>query len=669
MPLSLETSVASSTMPRSPFMLPELDRLIASHLDQDALANASRVCRLWHSIFNPILWKQLSLKHIVDDDDYDEDFNFVSRVTPQSPLLSPPSSCSSTWSAMSMGSPASPTSPVSASFPRLSLLQQAFIHSSRNKVLKGLLRHGHLVHELKATGITDQEMAVIGILCTHLRVLEMIGGRYTAEDLTSLFKLRRDTIQVVRFRSCVQLRDIFQPMRQLSNLREFELYGSFVGNTITSPYFFDRDLFPMLQACPQLRSILIEQVYIVDQNVDQGGSGWDGGGGSNEIPHQNQASDMIMMTAATAQSSSSLALSLAQTSMLSAQLRSSPIGQPMRNNPRIYSTPTSSLKSLTLDCGDIPDSVINALLSRCPLLESLSLGWSRNLSDATLLLLHRFCPNLTEISLYRCDELSSDGYKALFRNYPNLSSIDLDGNVLSDSVLEELSRSCRFLRHLSINSCQNVTDLGIQAILLNCAYLSSFSLRFISGLSSALFDDTTGMPLLPSSKSSPPSPSSSSLSSSPSFVARLMSEPGPYRRWACQETLESLYLPDLTLFNNNLVDIWRRQREIPTNNDRVMLKDDQLIQSRLRELRKLRHLTIGGQGLDLRVALDGLKSPRDLEALRITKLKRTMTCDDAQWLVEQAAPNLKRLAIPVFGNRALMDWMEDRRPGLLSSDK
>ncbi|KAF8929532.1 hypothetical protein BGZ58_008879 [Dissophora ornata] len=599
-------TLSSPQQPRSPFMLPELDQLIASHLDKVTLANASRVCRLWYSIFNPVLWKYLSLQHVSSDDDYDEDFNFISRATPPSSLYSLPSSCSSTWSAMSMNSPTSPASPVNTSssyYLGLTLLQQAFVYSSRNRVLKGLVRQGQWVHELKATGITDQEMALIGVLCPNLRVLELIGGRYTSENLGDLFQKRRDSIQVVRFRSCVLLKDIFQPLRQLVNLREFELYGSFVGNTITSPYFFERDFFPMLQSCPQLRSILIEQVYIVDQ-------------------------------------------------------------QSVRN-PYIYSTATSSLKSLNLDCGDIPDSVIAALLTRCPLLEQLSLDWSRNLTDTTLLSLQRLCPNLTNISLSRCAEISENGFKALFKIFPGLISLDLSNNTISDSVLEELAASCRLLKHLNINYCVDVTDLGVQAVLLNCANLSSFSLRFVPGLSCLLFDDTITT-LLPSTGAS-----GSGLSSSPPTSSTFRLLPYHHRRWACRESLESLHLPDLVQPNSIVLKKWQHHQSLlhPNSNASHAVMADKLLQSRLQYIQNLKHLTIGGNSLDLRVIMDGLEHPRELETLRITKLKRTMTCDDAQWLVEQAAPRLKRLAVPVFGNSRVIEWIDGRRPGLLSFEK
>ncbi|OAQ24530.1 RNI-like protein [Linnemannia elongata AG-77] len=712
---------------RSPFMLPELDRLIASHLDRPTLASATRVSKQWHSIFTPFLWKRLSLQHLSeDDDDSDEDFGFFSYSSrsgsPRSSgLPSLPSSCSSNWSSLSTSSPtavpcsigvicaSSPTFPASLSTtsgttantdatigPKLTLAQHAFLNSSRNKALKGLRHFGPLVHELTATGITDQEMGVISVLCTNLRVLELIGGRYSVENLTELFQRRQGSIQTVRFRSCVLLKDIFRPMIHLSNLREFELYGSFVGNTITSPYFFERDLIPMLGACPRLRSILLEKVYIVDQQIEHGGwdtgGGWGGGGsgrgggalslsvnaGGQSSNHDGTISiPASLLTAqqesATATATPSLSLSQStSTSLLSAQLKSSAAS----TNANPLRSP-SSLQSFTLDCGEIPESVIMTMLTYTPKLDQLALNWSRELTDFSLSSLQYICPHLTQISLSHSLMVTAEGFMALFRSYPSLVSIDISHNILSDAVLEELARSCRSLRQLNINSCQNVTDLGIQAILLNCAHLASFSLRFITGLSCLLFDDIvttdSSMDLV---TGSPPTSMSFSFSSSPppslSFVSRTRLPSFP-RAWACRETLQALHLPDLVSPNKTILAKYHHQQTLlghRLDSDPLQpLRSDEMIQSRLQQLDKVKHLTIGGHSLDLTVVLDGLHRPYELESLRITKLKRTMTMQDAHWLLDIAAPNLQKFFIPMFGNRSVTEWIEARRPGLLAHEK
>jgi hypothetical protein len=554
-------------------------------------------------------------------------------------------------------------------------------------------------------------MGVISVLCTNLRVLELIGGRYSVDNLTELFQRRQGSIQTVRFRSCVLLQDVFRPLVHLSNLREFELYGSFVGNTITSPYFFERELIPMLGACPRLRSILLEKVYIVDQQIERGGwdtgGGWGGGGGggggyaalsapasAGEQDTNDDASmsmpaslltTQLQQEIATTTTTPSMSPSLS-TSLLSAQLQSTAASTKTNTNQFSRLRSPSSLQSFTLDCGEIPESVIMTMLTYTPKLDQLALNWSRELTDFSLSSLQYICPHLTQLSLSHSMMVTAEGFMAVFRSYPSLISVDIGYNILSDAVLEELARSCRSLRQLNINSCQNVSDLGIQAILLNCTHLESFSLRFITGLSCLLFNDIvttdSSMGLVSGSppsfsklfSSSPPSPFSFSSSppSSLSFASRSRLPFSP-RPWACRETLHTFHLPDLASPNKTTLAKYYHQQTLlghRLDSDPLQpLRSDEMIQSRLQQLDKVKNLTIGGHSLDLTIVLDGLHRPYELESLRITKLKRTMTCQDAQWLVDVAAPNLQKLFIPMFGNRSVTEWIEARRPGLLAHEK
>ncbi|KAF9306562.1 hypothetical protein BGZ74_005139 [Mortierella antarctica] len=651
---------------RSPFMLPELDRHIASHMDKASLACAARVSKLWYDIFSPVLWRHVSLKHLCEDDNYDDEFNFIPWTPSASSPPSLPSSCSSTWSSWSSSSSSPPKSPTSLSQgsssstgitalhnSKLSLVQRAFVHASRNKMLKGLVRHGHHIIELTATGITDQEMAVIRLCCTNLRVLELIGGRYSAENLTDLFTMRRDSIQTVRFRSCVLLKDIFQPLAHLSNLRDFELHGSFVGNTIASPYFFQQDLFPMLRACPLLRSVLIEQVYIIDQHVGQtfdvassqnasgegegGGGGGSGGGGDSPLT----GSELV---------------SSGSTSMLSVHLKAAR-SQPYATVP----SPSSSLKKFSLDCGDIPASVIMAFLATCPQLQELVLDWSRELCDFSLSQLYTKCPRLTKVSLSRCELITEVGLKTLFKSYPNLVTVDLSHNELSDSVLEELARSCRWVQHLSLNHCRNVTDVGIQQLLLSLGSLTYLGLRFIPGLSCLMLDSVLTAGLAP-------------VQASP-LLAYTPSELSTYvpRPWACRDTLESLLLPDLVQPNRAMLEQYHYNLVMSEGLGSVeavgVRESDAIVQKGLSQFTNLRTMVLGGNNMEMRVALSGLPSAHTLESLRITKLKRAMTIEDAEWLIETGFPKLQQLNIPQFGNPQVPEWIRMRQPGLLSTDK
>ncbi|KAG0273668.1 hypothetical protein BGZ96_004716, partial [Linnemannia gamsii] len=366
------------------------------------------------------------------------------------------------------------------------------------------------------------------------------------------------------------------------------------------------------------------------------------------------------------------------TSLLSAQLKSAAASTKTNTNQHSRIRSPSSLQSFTLDCGEIPESVIMTMLTYTPKLDQLALNWSRELTDFSLLSLQYICPHLTQLSLSHSMMVTAEGLMAVFQSYPSLISVDIVENILSDTVLEELARSCRSLRQLNINYCQNITDLGIQAILLNCAHLESFSLRFITGLSCLLFNDivTTDSSMELVSGSPPSFSKSFSFPSSPpsslSFPSRsrLPSSPRP---WACRETLHTFHLPDLVSPNKTTLAKYYHQQTLlgyRLDSDPLQpLRADEMIQSRLQQLEKVKNLTIGGHSLDLTIVLDGLHRPYELESLRITKLKKTMTCLDAQWLVDVAAPNLQKLFIPMFGNRSVTEWIEARRPGLLAHEK
>ncbi|KAF9406818.1 hypothetical protein BGZ94_002948, partial [Podila epigama] len=660
---------------RSPFSLPELDSSIASHMDRQTLACAARVSKLWFAIFSPILWKNVSLKHLTEDDHYDDDFNYIPWSPSNSPPPSPSSFSSASWSSSSSAASSPPKD--SAMFPQtaslasssnssmttlrnsnLNFIQRAFINSSRNKVLRGLVRLGHHVTDLTATGITDQEMAIIRQCCPNLRVLELIGGRYSVEDLTNLFQARRDSIQVVRFRSCVQLKDIFQPLAQLSNLRVFELYGSFVGNTITSPLFFQQDLFPMLRACPQLHTIRIEQVYIIDQQVgqifnlptDESATTGDGGGGGDGSDENTISIESQYLPQAGDEFGG-------HTSTLSANLIGPLLPQPT-------AIPSSSLlRKLALDCGDIPASVIMAFLEKCPMLQDLALDWSRELCDFSVSRLQVKCPRLTRVSLSRCEQITDVGFKTLFKSYPNLVHINLSHNYLSDSVLEELARSCRWVQHLDLSHCHNVTDIGVQQLLMNLKTLSYLNLRFVPGLSHLFFDSvlTANLPPIHTNPLlNPP-------------AQRLGLEAAPSRPWACNISLESLLLPDLVqpirpvLEQYALSQLWMSNIQ---NNDTsnqnatfvISTESDVIIQHGLRQFLGLKALIIGGNNVDIRNALRDLSSSHILSSLRITKSKRAMTIIDAAWLIETAFPKIQQLNIPQFGNPQVTDWIRMVHP-------
>ncbi|KAG0231104.1 hypothetical protein BGW42_000521 [Actinomortierella wolfii] len=666
---TLDNPLPPAGSKRTPFDVTELQALIGSKLDRASLASACAVSRSWYQVYMPILWNSVHFTHDLNDDHYDHLYNpidpparwgYTSSVASSlsssptsSSSSSPPSSFASTPSLLSTTFPVS--SSPSGSPPRGSLSAgDALVHGyhqlnlehttnangrsrsrrrssnnihskiiipfSRNRVLRGLVRNGHWIFHLCASGITDQEMEIIGQHCTNLRELDLQSGRYSAENLTELFQRLKQNLQIVRFQSCVALQDIFKPLECLANLQEIELHGSFVANTITARDFFESYLFPMLRACPSLSSMVIKGVYVIDQYADQAGSQPP----AAYLMHQHGSLDNITPESM-----------VARPEFLTF----------LKNTADRPNYP--QLKHLTLECSDIPDSVILELLIRCPNLERLTLLHSRELSDTTLFLLQYTCPRLRALSLTRAESVTLSGFILLLSAFSGVTELDLSGNMLSDQVLERLSLLTE-LSDLNLEYCEGITDAGIRSVLMQCRRLQSFNFLHITGLSNRLWGD-----LVPTATGDGPG------------VCLPLADQG----WACQDSLQSLHVPELASFGQRqyltpavIASLAPSYRTASAR----FLEENQLIQRRLASLERLSDLTIGGHTLQLRTVLSNRKNPHLLERLHLKRLDKKMTMDDAHWLIHEAAPNLKQLRIPVLGNFVVSSWLNEMRPGLVS---
>ncbi|KAF9163068.1 hypothetical protein DFQ26_002975 [Actinomortierella ambigua] len=642
----------------TPFDISELQELIGNKLDRASLASACAVSKSWHAAYMPILWDSVHFTHDFRDDHYDDEHNIVSpparwgytssvssslSSSPTSSYSSPPSSLSSTPSlSTTFRASVSPlsSSPGSLITGDASLhgYQQLGVHAdgsrrrrssrashskivipfSQNRVLRGLVRNGQWISHLVATGITDQEMELIGRQCTNLRILELHGGRYSAESATEMFQQLDQSLRVIRFQSCIPLQDIFKPLMHLTNIQDFELHGSFIANTIASLKFFERDLFPMLGACPSLSTMVIKDVYIVDQQSDQAGC---------QVPASYLKHTPIHET-------------LSPGSM---------VARPefldfLRGTANRVTYP--SLKHLTLECSDIPDAVILELLIRCPNIERLALFHSRELSDTTLFLLQYTCPRLRSLSLTQAENVTMAGFISLLSAFSGLAELDLSCNMLSDEVLGRLSLLTE-LAVLNLEQCEGVTDAGIRSVLQQCKRLQTFNFRHITGLSNRIWGD-----FVPTSADG----------------SRVVCLPLADQAWSCQATLESLHVPELSNFGQRQSLTPIVMASLPPAYQMTaerFLDDNELIRCRLASLERLSNLVIGGHMLHLRTILRDRKNPHLLERLSLTRLDRKMTLEDTAWLIEEAAPNLQQLRIPALGSFEVSLWANRMRPGLV----
>lgn len=102
------------------------------------------------------------------------------------------------------------------------------------------------------------------------------------------------------------------------------------------------------------------------------------------------------------------------------------------------------------------------------------------ISDKGLAHIH-VCHNLQVISLNSNkgvrNSVSSEGLQQLFKSCPYLKSVHLKRCVnIDDSCVTTLAESCRGLTHLNIHGCESVGDGGLVALANNSSYLESLDM-------------------------------------------------------------------------------------------------------------------------------------------------------------------------------------------------
>lgn len=100
----------------------------------------------------------------------------------------------------------------------------------------------------------------------------------------------------------------------------------------------------------------------------------------------------------------------------------------------------------------LSDNFQNTHVSRCPLLETLSLKRTGTASA----MLH--CPRLLNLDVSSCHKLSDAGVRAAATACPLLASLDISNCAyVSDETLREISLACTHLRTLDASYCPNIS--------------------------------------------------------------------------------------------------------------------------------------------------------------------------------------------------------------------
>ncbi len=133
------------------------------------------------------------------------------------------------------------------------------------------------------------------------------------------------------------------------------------------------------------------------------------------------------------------------------------------------------LHTVNVECSfDITGAGVAALARGCPRLREVSLSDSEDVDDRGLIALSEHCPGVVVLRL-GCCRISNGGIEAVARGCPALESLFLDGCQVSDAGIVALGAHCKRLTVLDLQSTK-VTDVGIAALTASCPQLQRLTL-------------------------------------------------------------------------------------------------------------------------------------------------------------------------------------------------
>ncbi|KAF8936198.1 hypothetical protein BGZ47_009621 [Haplosporangium gracile] len=264
-----------------------------------------------------------------------------------------------------------------------------------------------------------------------------------------------------------------------------------------------------------------------------------------------------------------------------------------------------------------------------------------NVDDAALAVLGHQCLQLTDLNLDGCLQITDQGIRDML-SHPRPSSTSTSANDNNSATGTQERYENRCLQCLSVSNCTELTGQGIHHILMACGRLRSLEFQQPEIMPEALFphtletDDDDQQP----QQENPSAPSTATIAQeqeqeesataitativtatvypSPDAAVDTTTTTTPSVSWACQGSLEFLRIKNLNTINTS---------------------QTHFLNERLRELRNLKALHIGGSQLELSI-LNGLG--HQLENLYIDDLAREVDVNDVKWLVDHT-PNLTRL--------------------------
>lgn len=136
------------------------------------------------------------------------------------------------------------------------------------------------------------------------------------------------------------------------------------------------------------------------------------------------------------------------------------------------------LKQLSIsNVGDITDDSLCVLFSTCTLLTSVTLLNSPHITDSSMLALLKCCPQLTILSLSGCPRLTNRSIQTIPTHCPRIQSLTLwpIANVTNKTILQ-ISVDCKHIHTLIVRNCHKLNNNTVIKVLKNCKHLTEVTM-------------------------------------------------------------------------------------------------------------------------------------------------------------------------------------------------
>lgn len=123
----------------------------------------------------------------------------------------------------------------------------------------------------------------------------------------------------------------------------------------------------------------------------------------------------------------------------------------------------------------VKGSVVEKLSERYgSYIRRINLRGCKLVQDSSMIILTKSCQFLEEVSLDDCNQLTDISCKSLAINCPRLVYLNIASCNISDSTLEAIGDNCPNLKLIDISNCNRVRPKGIESLVKNCKNLLSF---------------------------------------------------------------------------------------------------------------------------------------------------------------------------------------------------